>query len=119
MKVYFMKLRAVTVYLLLFFVCLNGIGCARQKPPESSNSKEAINKSMIMSTKEETEAYLLSEARAYLAYERYEDAGKIARHILARVDHDSAEAKEVLSKVQQALKVIDQEKSEELKSKVK
>lgn len=100
---------AVCVSLGLLF------GCAGKK---AASSSEAIEASKVMQTVQEKANYLISQAKAFYASKEYQQAIDIAQHVLAYVDSNSMEAKDLIEKAKSQLAALAQKKADELKAKL-
>ncbi|MDP2653316.1 MAG: hypothetical protein Q8Q08_04720 [Candidatus Omnitrophota bacterium] len=89
-------------------------GCAQK--PKSADAGAAIQQSSAMATVDEKAKFLVSEANAFLSSQKYEDAMKLANHVLSQVDQNSAEAKSILEKAQAEIKALAEKKAAEMKA---
>ena len=99
---------AIGISLLLF-------GCAGKK---AASSSEAIEKSKTMQTIQEKANYLFGQAKAFYASKEFQQAIDIAQHVLAYVDSNSTEAKNLIEKAKDQLAALAQKKADELKNKI-
>jgi hypothetical protein len=96
----------VRSFLVFSLVCLLSLGfvsgCSSNK---ASSSAEAISLSKAMETTQEKGEYLIGQAKAFYNSKDFQGAVDIAQHILKYVDKDSQEAKNLLEKAKEQLKV--------------
>lgn len=83
--------------LALSFVVL---GCSQKK---AASSKEAIDAAKVMQTVQQKTDYLIGQAKAFYNSKDFQSAVDLAQYVLAYVDKDSQEAKNLLEKAKQAL----------------
>ena len=109
-------LRRTYVVLLVVFVFSLGLsGCG---PKKATSSREAISASKAMETVEQKADYLIGQAKAFYNSKDFQGAVDIAQHVLAYVDKDSQEAKDMLMKAKDALEAKARAAAEDLKNKI-
>lgn len=95
-------MKKTVVFFLLLILSLNaGVsGCAQK---EAATSNEAIKNSQTLQSVEKKVEYLLKEAEAFYNSKKFQEAVSIAQYILANLDKDSQQAKDLLEKAKSAL----------------
>lgn len=101
------------ILVLILSVGLGGCG-----PKKAASSREAISASNAMKTVEEKTNYLIGQAKAFYNSNDFQGAIDIAQHILAYVDKDSKQAKDLLVKAKDALEAKARAAAKELKNKI-
>ncbi len=86
-----MSKRTIFTALLCLAMGMSLIGCAQF-------DRVAIEKSRAYTTGKEQVEYLLSEANRFLNMEKYDEAINVANYILANLDPNSVEAKDIIKK---------------------
>lgn len=100
---------------VLGLVCVVGvIGCAQK--PTAANSSDAIQQSKQLKTVEEQVKYLVSNANSFVKSEKFDEAIKVSKYVLAELDQNSVDAKKILEKAQAELKAMAEKKVEEAKA---
>jgi hypothetical protein len=79
-------------------------GCAKKE----ASSSAAIEKSKTMATVEEKVNYLVGQAKAFYNSQDFQGAINIAQHVLAYLDKNSQEAKNLLEKAKGQLQAVAQ-----------
>lgn len=92
------------------------LGCAQQ--PSTNNSTEAINHAKQLPSVEEQTKYLVKEANAFINNDKFDEAIKTAKHVLAKLDANSSEAKSIVEKAKEELKALAEKKAAEVKDKL-
>ena len=103
-------LKFLVVVIMVSFCAL---GCAQK--PETSSAKDAIQKSQNLQSVEAQAEYLIKDANAFVNSEQFDEAIQTAKHVLAELDKDSAEAQSIIQKAQAELKALAEQKAGELK----
>ncbi len=78
---------------MLLMVCFLLPGCS---PKKAESSKEAIETAKSMKTPEQQANYLNKQAQAFFKSKEYNEAIKIAQHVLSQVDKESENAKKII-----------------------
>ena len=73
------------------------VGCGQK----ATSSSEAIQHAQTLQTPQEQANYLISQAQAFLNSKHYQEATATAQYILANVDKNSQQAKELLQRAAQ------------------
>ena len=107
--------RMGVLFLVVVVLSLGLSGCG---PKKAASSSEAISASNVMKTVEEKTNYLVSQAKTFYNSKDFQGAIDIAQHILAYVDKDSQEAKDLLMKAKDALEAKARAAAEDLKNKI-
>jgi len=102
---------------VLLIAALLVVGCTQK--PKSANSGEAIQHANTLQSVEAKVNYLVSEASAFLNSEQFDEAVKMAKYILSKLDSNSQEAKSILEQAKAKLEAMAREKAEELKGDLK
>ena len=74
-------------------------GCAQK----AASSSEAIQHAKTLKTPQEQANYLISQAKAFLNSKQYQEAVKIAQHVLSNVDNNSQAAQDILAQAKTRL----------------
>jgi len=106
-----LKAYAVVLVALSFIV----VGCAQR----AATPEEAIQQAQSKPSVDAQVNYLVGQANAFISSEKFEDAIKIAKHILSNLDANSQEAKSLIERAQEEITKMAQQKIEEAKGDVK
>lgn len=106
------SLIGVAAVALIFSLAL--AGCTKK----AASSQEAISNVKSMQTMQEKIDYLTAQAKAFYNSEEYQQAIDIAQYILARLDNNCAQAKDILAKAREQLKAAVNKTSEDVKNKI-
>ncbi len=88
-----MRRAVVAVLVTGAMVCaLAAVGCGQK----AASSSEAIQHAQTLQTPQEQADYLIGQAKVFLDSKNYQEATATARYVLAKVDHNSQQAKELL-----------------------
>ena len=91
------------------------LGCTANK---TASSNEAIEVSKTMQTVQQKVDYLVGQAKAFYGSKQFQEAVNISQYVLAYLDKNSLEAKNLLEKAKSELAALAQQKAQELKSKI-
>ena len=102
----------VTAIALVLSLAL--VGCTKK----AASSQEAISSAKSMQTLQEKVDYLVPQAKAFYNSKEYQQAIDIAEYILARLDKNSAQAKDILARAKEQLKAAVDKASSGVKNKI-
>ena len=74
-------------------------GCAQK----AASSSDAIQHAKALKTPQEQANYLVSQAKAFLSSKEYQEAIKIAQHVLSNIDSNSQAAQDILERAKTQL----------------
>lgn len=97
------------------FLMLAVTGCSQQQKA-AATPQDAIQQSTALQTVDEQAKYLISQANNFLNSKQYDDAITLAKHVLAKLDSNSQEAKSLLEKATAEMKKMAEQKIAETKS---
>ena len=86
------------------------ISCSQQ--PKSANAQQAIDQSKSMKTVDEQTKYLVSQANLFVNSKDFDQAVQTAKYVLANLDANSQEAKNILEKAAEEMKKMAEQKAE-------
>jgi len=89
------------------------IGCTKK----ATSSSEAINVAAGMQTVQQKADYLVAQAKAFYSSKEFQQAINVAQYILANLDKDSLEAKDLLAKAKEQLAAAAKSAATDVKSK--
>jgi hypothetical protein len=90
-------------------------GCSGKK---AASVSEAIQASKAMQTVQQKLDYLTGQAKAFYSSKDFQQTVDVAQFILAYVDKNSQEARNLIEKAKSELTALAQKKAEELKGKI-
>lgn len=107
-----MKARIKNVFVFSLLLCFTALGCSQR----AMNSQEAIEKAKAKPNVEAQVNYLVGQANSLINSDAFDEAIKIAKHILSELDNNSDEAKSIIERAKAGLKKMAQKKADELKA---
>ena len=105
----------VTVILLTLIAAISG--CAQQQP-QAATASQAIEQSKTKGSVDEQAKYLISQANAFVNSQKFDEAIKSAKYVLANLDANSQEAKSIVERATAEIKKMAEAKAGELKQKL-
>lgn len=94
-------MRRVLIGILSVLLCAGFISACAKK---AASGSEAISNTQTMQTTQQKMDYLISQGNAFLNSRQYEDAVQVARHVLADLDKNSAQAQSLIDKAMAQMK---------------
>jgi hypothetical protein len=104
-------------FLSLFVVlaaCVVVSGCAKK----AANSQEAIENSKSKATVQEQVDYLAGQAKSFVNSKNYDQAVSVANYILANLDQNSQQAKDILDQAKAEMQKTAQKALDDMKNKL-
>jgi hypothetical protein len=90
-----MNQRSLFFLEMYLFLAILLFGCTSQ---QAANSQEAIKESKTKGSVQQQVDYLVKQGEAFINSKDYDDAVAVANHILANLDQNAQEAKNILTK---------------------
>ena len=109
-----MKKSITFIVAVALIVALGAVGCAKK----AASAQEAIDNSKSLKTVEEQVKYLVGQANAFISSKQFDQAISAARYVLSSLDQNSAQAKSVIEKAQEAIKNAAQRAVADVKNKL-
>ncbi|MCA9400649.1 MAG: hypothetical protein KC713_03415, partial [Candidatus Omnitrophica bacterium] len=94
-------------------IAILAVGCGQK--PTTNNANEAIEKAKSQPSVEAQVDFLVKEANAFVNSEKFDDAIKTAKHVLADLDKESQAAQEIINRATEELKKAAEAKIDEAK----
>jgi len=108
-------MKKFTLAVLTMVIALSA-GCAPK--PQAATADQAIEQSKSMGAPQEQAKYLVSQANAFVNSQKFDDAIASAKYVLANLDANSVEAKNIIEKATAEIKAMAEQKAQELKNKL-
>ena len=93
-------------------------GCAKEKLKPSANAQEAINRSKMQDSVQHQVNYLIEEGQDFVYSKNYNQAMMVAKYILASLDANSQEAKDIFDQAKAEMQKAAQTAKTEMKNKL-
>ncbi|MGB2600065.1 MAG: hypothetical protein WBB86_07575 [Candidatus Omnitrophota bacterium] len=97
-----MKKGLIIVMALCLAASITLVGCGAQK---AESGTAAIDNAKALKTTDEQAKYLMGQAQAFINVKEFQYAVDVLQYVLRYLDKDSAEAKQLLRKAQDAMAV--------------